>query len=323
MGCVVEAEGERMYLLLLVFGALLTVAGLVLAASGVSIHDRAFDMSIATPGIVAVVGGLALIGLGVALRILQRIERALAQPMPRTARAGETGEFTPAIERPGEAARMPLPPKAAPRAHIAAVAVPVAERRPQDLPGKALGKLPEKAPAVARLESTTIIEEMDLALSARPSSSVDEAVGQFDRSRASSRKNGGAAAGIAPRSDTMPRLDLGARSPMSPERPKGPAFGTLWPQTPRPMRATQSAAAPAAVAAMPDLEPEQTNEPAQEAAQAVVAEQAQEVSVLKSGMVDGMAYTLFSDGSIEAELPQGTLRFGSIAELRDHIEQSA
>ena len=34
-------------------------------------------------------------------------------------------------------------------------------------------------------------------------------------------------------------------------------------------------------------------------------------------------YTLYSDGSIEAQLPQGTLRFGSITELRNHIEQSA
>ncbi len=47
------------------------------------------------------------------------------------------------------------------------------------------------------------------------------------------------------------------------------------------------------------------------------------VSVLKSGVVDGMAYTLYSDGSIEAQLPQGTLRFGSIADLRHHIEQHA
>ncbi len=46
------------------------------------------------------------------------------------------------------------------------------------------------------------------------------------------------------------------------------------------------------------------------------------LSVLKSGVVDGMAYTLFSDGSIEAQLPQGILRFGSITELRHHIEQS-
>ena len=47
------------------------------------------------------------------------------------------------------------------------------------------------------------------------------------------------------------------------------------------------------------------------------------IAILKSGIVDGMAYTLYSDGSIEAQLPQGMLRFGSIAELRAHIEQDS
>jgi hypothetical protein len=36
-----------------------------------------------------------------------------------------------------------------------------------------------------------------------------------------------------------------------------------------------------------------------------------------------MAYTLYADGSIEATLPQGTVRFGSIAELRSHIEANS
>ena len=35
------------------------------------------------------------------------------------------------------------------------------------------------------------------------------------------------------------------------------------------------------------------------------------VSVLKSGVVEGMAYTLYTDGSIEAKLPEGTVRFAS------------
>jgi hypothetical protein len=47
------------------------------------------------------------------------------------------------------------------------------------------------------------------------------------------------------------------------------------------------------------------------------------ISVLKSGVVEGMAYTLYSDGSIEAQLPQGTLRFGSITALREHIDSGA
>jgi hypothetical protein len=44
------------------------------------------------------------------------------------------------------------------------------------------------------------------------------------------------------------------------------------------------------------------------------------VAILKSGVVDGMAYTLYADGSIEAKLPEGTVRFGSISELRAHLE---
>lgn len=47
------------------------------------------------------------------------------------------------------------------------------------------------------------------------------------------------------------------------------------------------------------------------------------VTILKSGVVDGMAYTLYTDGSIEAELAQGVVRFGSIEELRNHLEKNA
>ena len=46
-------------------------------------------------------------------------------------------------------------------------------------------------------------------------------------------------------------------------------------------------------------------------------------AILKSGVVEGMAYTLYADGSIEAELPNGRVRFGSIAELRAHIESNS
>jgi hypothetical protein len=50
---------------------------------------------------------------------------------------------------------------------------------------------------------------------------------------------------------------------------------------------------------------------------------AETAAILKSGVVDGMAYTLYSDGSIEARLPHGTVRFGSIGELRAHIESNS
>jgi hypothetical protein len=45
------------------------------------------------------------------------------------------------------------------------------------------------------------------------------------------------------------------------------------------------------------------------------------VTVLKSGVVDGMAYSLYSDGSIEAQMPEGLMRFASLEELTAHIER--
>jgi hypothetical protein len=44
-------------------------------------------------------------------------------------------------------------------------------------------------------------------------------------------------------------------------------------------------------------------------------------TIIKSGVVDGMAYSLYSDGSIEAQMPEGMMRFGSIDELRAHLGQ--
>jgi hypothetical protein len=304
-----------MYLLLLAFGAVLTAAGIVLAASGVSLHERVFDASIVTPGIVAAVGGLLLVGLGLALRVLQRIERALAaRPIQRTAQPGEAAEFSGAAERPSEPNRLPFPSKAAAARLQSAptAATPglgAGEKRDSGLPEK----LPEKISAMTRIEDT----ELSLSSASPPpllSTNVDATVAEVDKTRLIRRRNGSAPTRMAP------RLDVSARPPA--ERPTGPAFDTLWPKGPRPVRAAPSA--PAQSATAPVVEPEQKSEPAPEAAQMSIPDEAgEQISVLKSGVVDGMAYTLYSDGSIEAQLPQGTLRFGSITELRNHIEQSA
>jgi hypothetical protein len=53
------------------------------------------------------------------------------------------------------------------------------------------------------------------------------------------------------------------------------------------------------------------------------AQKSRAPAILKSGVVDGMGYTLYVDGSIEAELPQGTLRFASINELRSHLSKNS
>ncbi len=43
---------------------------------------------------------------------------------------------------------------------------------------------------------------------------------------------------------------------------------------------------------------------------------------VRSGIIGGMAYTLYADGSIEAEMPMGTMRFASIEDLRAHVSRT-
>jgi hypothetical protein len=288
-----------MYLLLLAFGGALSVAGILLAASGVSLHDRTFDTTIVTPGVVAAVGGLLLIGLGLALRVLQRIERALAHRPIVTARV------------PDEPGQIPLP-KPALR--------PLAAAPPVSAGAKHVDGLPERTPVVAQLETARVVEETDFSLSpigaTDSPTSVDVAIAAAEKTHPAKRKNGEAPARFTS------RLELNSRPPGKSDRSEGPSFDALWPKGPRPVRV----APPRQAAATPVADADPNAEAAIDTAPTRALDAAPEmepVSVLKSGVVEGMAYTLYSDGSIEAELPQGTLRFGSITELRTHIEQSA
>jgi hypothetical protein len=105
---------------------------------------------------------------------------------------------------------------------------------------------------------------------------------------------------------------------MSTEWPaKNEMFDSLWPVGARGTKpsepgAAKSEASPGAAA------PARTQRSGDQAAP---GEEGRAVSILKSGVVDGMAYTLYADGSIEAQLPEGNVRFASIDELRDHLEK--
>src|SRR5262249_31968015 len=110
------------------------------------------------------------------------------------------------------------------------------------------------------------------------------------------------------------------------ERPTGePAAGSFedaWPRTDRgrkgegapprrgagaPGRAPEANAAAASEPSAPPPSPPSEAQPG--------------VTVLKSGVVDGMAYSLYSDGSIEAQMPEGLMRFASLDELTAHIDR--
>jgi hypothetical protein len=95
-------------------------------------------------------------------------------------------------------------------------------------------------------------------------------------------------------------------------------FDSVWPE-PRPARETPDHPARDAARTEPVLSRSNGETPRRETPQR--SEPAP--SILKSGVVEGMAYTLYTDGSIEAELAQGVVRFGSIEELRHHLEKSS
>jgi len=118
------------------------------------------------------------------------------------------------------------------------------------------------------------------------------------------------------------RLDFLFRS--RPARPSSQRenFDAVWSADARPAKRAESEPSPEAEMGQAQADqaaPVQDRRPEPRSP----AEPQGAATILKSGVVDGMAYTLYTDGSIEAKLPDGTVRFGSIAELRAHIERNS
>jgi hypothetical protein len=244
---------------------------------------------------VAAAGGLLLIGLGAGLRTLQRIERTLAsRPMPRVLPIAEGVQTAESVETSGEAVRIPFVPKVSngPQPGVDA-REGLADKSPETAAGT-----DESSPPVPAIP---LVHDVAVGAAAQRSS-----------------KNGNGAAGIR----AGLRLPSNLRRVSVGERQSGPDFDALWPKGPRPSRSVEASTAP--IARGPNVTAIQSPQNADVPhAPAPPNGQDSAISVLKSGVVNGMPYTLYSDGSIEAQLAEGTLRFGSITELRNHIEQSA
>lgn len=280
-----------MYVVLLLVGALTTLAGLLLVAAGATIHEGPIDAEAITPGTIAAIGGLLLIGMGLAVRELRRIERTLAERSvlraPRPAEASER----PAVEASDALVRIPFPSK--PKAQL-----PVAA---QSSDAASQERLHPKFPNLHGRTERPVVEEH-----------VREAV---HPAAAAGSANGGTPGRV------MPRLEVRAHPATAPAAIKASGIGAF-------LARGRSRKDGAAMPVQALMEAPQAAEPvpASEAGVETAADRlpgTKTVTALKSGVVEGMAYTLYSDGSIEAQLPQGTLRFGSIKALREHIDSSA
>lgn len=312
-----------MYALLLCLGAAITIAGIVLLGAAVPIGGRPYDPTIITPGAVAIVGGLVLLGLGLTARVLGRIERALAAQS--TLRSFDSATLDAAAPEkavlPSLVAPPPLPVAPAVELHSPQPPTAAAPSSAPQSDAMGLPRLQEKFPTLARVDGTSTVDEREVSLLPKPPSRLD-AGPQITTTVASAPAR---PATQPPSRSAVPRRDSASRTAGRSDRTR--SLDSVWPKRQMPVRAPAAVPSPPAEPALPlDSEPPalptQVPEPAAPAqSNGAATETPVPVSILKSGIVDGMAYTVYSDGSIEAQLPEGTLRFKSITELRHHVEQ--
>jgi hypothetical protein len=274
-----------MMTMLLIVGIAVLAAGLVAVAFGIPVKEFSFGNTLILAGAVAACTGVIMLGLAVVVRELQNIARRL-------------GPATPA-EVAGVKSEPQLPAPAANQ--------PASETAPSAAPWQEEVAARDRGRGDAAPEATP--PEPAAATKARRNLLFSSS-SRRERERAAQTPDPAAADSLSPP----------AAPPVPPPAPKEPApatFEDAWPQSDRARsdalrrtRTPSTFAEPNAPAPVPER-----------TAPAVRSEEPAPVTVLKSGVVDGMAYSLYSDGSIEAQMPEGMMRFASIDELRSHLDQ--
>jgi hypothetical protein len=345
-----------MSVILLILGLLIAAAGIATTFYGIAISEFTLGPTLIIAGTTALTGGLILIGLSAVVTELGRVTEGLKTRVARAAgRALETQEpvvqpvaqqaaqaAPPAIASPAPAAaasarpaqaNVPAPLRAMPQAPMREARPP--EPRPPESHPAAPSAVEVSAAAIERLrssiprersrpESPVVADVEGVPLS--PNGAHHQAAPQrpsrveaAPEPKVSAQERAGGA-GVEAKGS---RLDFLFRAKAARPAPQAENFETIWPGEARP--ASDTPAEPAPQPRYDQIE-RRSDYPApvqNRRAEPPPDDEPHAATILKSGVVDGMAYTLYSDGSIEAKLPNGTVRFGSIAELRAHIENNA
>jgi hypothetical protein len=321
-----------MYYLLLIFGLIAMAVGVFVVGFGVPIRETPFGAALLIVGSVAITGGFIVIGLAAAVAELQRVAQGLkARPgVPRPLRPVERkdGDRKAGERKDGDADKLPGPPRIPMPARLGpptrlAPEAPSMMPTNLDAPTEAQPPAPPRKPgpdwlrrAVAEIESTP-----------RPA----EATAGADPYHAEEAR---------PPPDVWPRANPAELAPeVRPAAAASPQniFDMVWPSDRRrpevaekrpdlipapPMRPVEARQPPPMTSAPPPYVPlTPTPAPVAPAPAPPPRVEQRPLSILKSGVIDEMAYTLFTDGSIEAQMPDGTMRFASIDELRLHLEK--
>jgi hypothetical protein len=294
-----------MMAVVLVAGIGLVLGGLLAIGYGIPIKEFGFGNTLILAGVVAACTGVITLGLWTVGRELKNVARRLgsgiaAEPLaasmlPRAEASAtfgnqvpEGGGFLFSRDQPGaESAELAAQSSAPPRRHGAPAS---RERGRGDVPS-----------AAERVEAAPTPKRRNLLFS---SSSRRE------RERAQARTADAPAADLPAPGGPPPRFEQVHPATFGDDGPKSERSWADAPLLRRSGRAPSTFTEPNAGAAGAD-----------HALPVTRNEDQPQVTVLKSGVVDGMAYSLYSDGSIEAQMPEGMMRFASIDELRSHLDQ--
>lgn len=293
-----------MIIVLQVAGALAALIGVVTIGIGIPVKEFSFGNTLIVAGTAGLCTGLILLGLSVVAMELRAVARRLAAGAAARPTAEPRARPTlpafpapgPAASAPGEAGLAFSPPPIVPQAEPPGAPAPSAPRH-EDIFGH--GRPPD-APAGAAESAQT---PSGPAQKPRRNLLFQSTV-RKDRER-SPRP-------VDPASGAPPVTETGETN-----------FENAWPRPDRPRAVDRAAEVPPRRAGRLSSAsaPTEPNAAAAERAPGRTEEPPPGVTVLKSGVVDGMAYSLYSDGSIEAQMPEGMMRFASIDDLRAHLDQ--
>jgi len=287
---------------MLVAGIGLVLAGLLAIGYGISIQEFSVGNTLILTGVIGVCTGAIMLGLWMAVRELRNVARRLgAGPLQPGDEVTVRALVPPGVSRePAPAGDGgPLFNRDQQVAENAAAADTVAASAPPSPP-------PWRDEAAARDRSRG-----DTPPEAKPKRNLlFSSTSRKERERAEART-----------SEPLPtdllsadlRPDPPALTPLPPEPAETPppSFDDAWPKSEGP--SSGDLPPPRRMPRTPSTFNEANGTPAG-------TEEQPAVTVLKSGVVDGMAYSLYSDGSIEAQMPEGMMRFASIDELRAHLD---
>lgn len=285
-----------MIVALQIAGMVAVLVGLVTVGYGIPVKEFSFGNTLILAGTFALCSGMILLGLSVVANELKLLGRRLA------AAQRPSGE-----PRGRAAAALPFPAGGAGPAPLVPVEPPMA---------------PPDGPAPWQDDSGTLQEpsmEAGPVQSAPPPvkpkrNLMFQSTVRRDRERAAAASPGDPAAATEPTGPSPP-----APPPAEPSVQPRPSFEDAWPKADR---GRPGDAPPQRRSNRLTQQPAEANAVEHPALPPVPAPaEPPGVTVLKSGVVDGMAYSLYSDGSIEAQMPEGMMRFASIDELRAHLDQ--